>query len=424
MCRNSSLGRSCDIDSAARKVFIIPAAQGWNLVRWMEQNAAWEVRGFATLEEAAPILTSNDEFVLALPISAVLVQRLRLPAAAEEDFAEMVRIQMEKTLPYAPEEVTTGFEVIEKIGEDSVVSAVAVHNEKLNELAAPLSARGLFPSRVTVYAALRCATHAPNGGAFLIFPEQGSVICAIGEGGAVSFARTLEGGDPKQLEMDLPHLVLSAELAGVSTSFPVVLLDESLFALRETAQRLLAREVDLIAVEAPPTDTQMNLLPEAWRHRRVELVRQAEWRRRLLLGAGVYAAIVLLLLAYLLVIRFEIGRLDRHIARDAPRTKFVQAAAMNWKALAPAIDPHYYPIEVLLHLFESLPSADVQITAFNQSARQISVDGEAKTAALVYQFADKVKKNAELQTFRFDMPSPPRILPSEHAQFRLEGKPR
>jgi len=34
-----------------------------------------------------------------------------------------------------------------------------------------------------------------------------------------------------------------------------------------------------------------------------------------------------------------------------------------------------------------------------------------------------VKKNAGLQNFRFDMPAP-RILPNNHAQFRLEGKPK
>jgi hypothetical protein len=65
----------------------------------------------------------------------------------------------------------------------------------------------------------------------------------------------------------------------------------------------------------------------------------------------------------------------------------------------------------------------VQITAFNQSARQVSVDGEAPTAAFAYQFAEAVKKNPELKAFQFDMAAP-RILPNEHAQFRLEGKPK
>jgi len=36
---------------------------------------------------------------------------------------------------------------------------------------------------------------------------------------------------------------------------------------------------------------------------------------------------------------------------------------------------------------------------------------------------DKIKKNPELRAFQFDMAAP-RILPNNHAQFRVEGKPR
>jgi hypothetical protein len=152
-------------------------------------------------------------------------------------------------------------------------------------------------------------------------------------------------------------------------------------------------------------------------------VTQARWKKRLLLAGGVYGALLLLFGIYVLLLRLEAGRLDRRIARDTPKTEFIRKTETKWKALAPAIDPHYYPIEVLLGIFESLPSPDVQITQFNQSARQISVDGEAKSAAQAYEFADKVKKNPALATFQFEMAAP-RILPNEHAQFRLEGKPR
>ena len=44
-------------------------------------------------------------------------------------------------------------------------------------------------------------------------------------------------------------------------------------------------------------------------------------------------------------------------------------------------------------------------------------------SALAYQFAEKVKKNPDLQTFQFELAAP-RLLPNDHAQFRLEGKPK
>ncbi len=124
-----------------------------------------------------------------------------------------------------------------------------------------------------------------------------------------------------------------------------------------------------------------------------------------------------------MILRFESGRLERRIAKDEPGVAFIRQTEAKWKALSPALDPSYYPIEILQHLYESLPSPDVQITTYQQSARQLSVDGEASTPALAYQFADKVKKNPGLQIFQFDMAAP-RILPNNHAQFRLEGKPK
>jgi type II secretory pathway component PulL len=381
------------------------------------------VRAIANVEEAAQLLQPEDDIVLALPLELVLAQRMRLPTTDPAEFGEMVRIQIEKAMPYSPEEMTTDSEVISQSEEGSVISAVAVHNEKLNELAAPLIARGLIPSQVTIYAGHRAATHSPEGTSLFIYSENESIVCAIAEEGKVSFTHSLDGADALQLQRDLPQLTLSAELQGINTSAPRVLLAESLYQFRDTVEGIFATNAELIAVEVPPAESRLNLLPESWRARRAQLVRNKEWRKRLLIGAAVYASLLVMFFAYLLVLRFQIRRLDKRISADAPRTDFVRATEARWKALSPAIDPHYYPIEVILHLFDSLPSADVRITVFNQSARQISVDGEANSAALAYQFADKVKKNPDLQTFQFELGAP-KLLPNDHAQFRLEGKPR
>jgi hypothetical protein len=223
--------------------------------------------------------------------------------------------------------------------------------------------------------------------------------------------------------MELPQLRLSAELQGINVSDPSVLLDESCYQLRDAIQGILASPAEIVGIELPPAPIKLNLLPESWRRRRAQLTKQAEWRKRLVWTGGAYAALLFLLLAYLGFTRFAIGSLDRRLARDAPKTEFVRATEENWKALAPAIDSRYYPVEILQHVFESLPSTDVRITTYNQSARQISVEGEANTAALAYKFIENVKKNSGLQIFQFSMVAP-RILPNDHAQFRLEGRPR
>jgi hypothetical protein len=381
------------------------------------------VRLLHTLDEAVPLINAEDDLVLGLPVAAVLAQRFRLPTVDPTEFSEMVRIQIEKALPFSAEEVTTDFELIEQNETESVISAVAVRNERLAEIAAPLLERGLIPRQVTVYAAQRASTYAPEGRAVLIYPEGEKLVSAVTENGKVSLTRTLDGTGPAQLQTELPQLSLSAELQGITASFPSVLLDETCYELRDTVQRFFDSQAEIVSAETPPASVKLNLLPESWKQRRLQLVRRSEWRKRLIQAAGVYAGAFVLFLAYLIYLRVAVGTLDRLIARDNPQTEFVRETDTVWKALGPAIDSRYYPVEILLHLFESLPSSDVRITAYNQSARQISIDGEANSAALAYQFADKVKKNPGLQIFRFDMAAP-RILPNDHAQFRLEGKPK
>ena len=403
-------------------IFIIPTSHGWNFVRSAEQNGSWSVRKLQTLEEAVPLLSADDEFVLGLPVSSVMAQRFRLPSVDPAEFPDMIRLQIEKSLPFPPDEVTSDFELIEQSENESVVSTIAISNDRLAELASPLLDRGYIPRQVTVYAAQRASTYAPKGNALLIYPEGEMLVYAMTENGKLSLARAIErNGD--QLEIELPQLRLSAELQGIDASSPNVLLDETCYELREAVQGILASPTEIVGIELPPAQVKLNLLPESWRRRRLQLVRQVEWRKRIAWIGGAYVGAIVLLFAYLGLVRFQVGRFDRRIAHDAPETEFVSATEARWQALAPAIDPHYSPVEILQHLFESLPSADVRITTYNQSARQISVDGEANTAALAYEFIDKIKKNPDLRTFQFDMAAP-RILPNNHAQFRLEGKPK
>src|SRR5436309_5769973 len=417
-------------------IFIIPTAHGWNFLRSStaasprntaagsaSQNGSWNVRKLQNLEEAVPLLSATDDFVLGLPVAAVLAQRFRLPTVDPAEFPEMIRIQIEKVLPFSAEEVTTDFELISQSESESVVSAVAIRNEQLAEMAAPLLEEGYIPRQVTVYAAQRASTYAPQVNAVLIYPEGETLVYAVTENAKLSLARALESTNGEQLQLELPQLRLSAELQGINASFPNVLLDETCYQLRDTVEGILASPTEIVGIELPPASVKLNLLPNSWRYRRSQIAKQVEWRKRLMWAGGAYAGFLLVLLAYVAYVRLEIGRLDGRIAHDAPQTEFVRTAEANWKALAPAVDSRYYPVESLLHLFESLPSSDVRITAYSQSARQTSVDGEGNTAGHAYQFIDKVKKSPELRIFQFEMAAP-RILANDHAQFRLEGRPR
>src|SRR6202048_1956553 len=226
----------------------MPTAHGWNLLRSGERNGAWDVRLLASLEAAIPLLNAEDDLVLGLPISLVLAQRLRLPTVDPTEFPEMVRIQIEKALPFSADEVTTDFELIEQNETESVVSAVAVRNEQLSELAAPLLESGYIPRQVTVYASQRASTHAPEGQALLIYPEGETLVSAVTENGKVSLTRTLDGVEPEQLQNEMPQIALSAELQGIDASFRNVLLDESCYKLRDTVQGILSSPTELVGI--------------------------------------------------------------------------------------------------------------------------------------------------------------------------------
>ena len=229
-----------------------------------EQNGSWTVRKLQTLEEAVPLLSASDEFVLGLPVSAVIAQRFRLPSVDPAEFPEMIRLQIEKLLPFPADEVTSDFELIAQNETESVVSAVAIRNEQLAEMASPLLNRGYIPRQVTVYAAQRASTYAPKGNALLIYPEGEMLVYAMTENGKLSLARTIErNGDHLQLE--LPQLRLSAELQGIDASYPNVLLDETCYELREAVEGILTSPTEIVGIELPPASVKLNLLPESWR---------------------------------------------------------------------------------------------------------------------------------------------------------------
>src|SRR6266550_4366069 len=106
-------------------IFIIPTAHGWNFLRSStaaspreaaassaSQNGSWNVRKLQNLGEAVPLLSATDDFVLGLPVAAVLAQRFRLPSVDPAELPERIRIG--KVLPFSAEDVTTDFEGMEQ----------------------------------------------------------------------------------------------------------------------------------------------------------------------------------------------------------------------------------------------------------------------------------------------------------------------
>jgi hypothetical protein len=117
----------------------------------------------------------------------------------------------------------------------------------------------------------------------------------------------------------------------------------------------------------------------------------------------------------------RVQKLDAQVAVLQPQLELSEARKARWEALSPAIDPSRYTVEILLQLFNDLPSPDVHFTTFDHSPTQFMIEGEAPSANLAIDYFEKLKTEKGLEQFKIDS-SPPSILPNGSAHFRIFGK--
>lgn len=405
---------------------IVPAAQeGWQLVA-----SSGETRQYPTLEEAT--VPGNAQVTLALPSRLVILERLTLPSTDREELDGMVLLQLEKTLPYPVEETLYGFEILQQStreGEDgaavqeSTVVACAIHAPALDTLVAPLLAKKLYPSRLTLWGVV-LATRLPKEctvGAIWLENEQ--AVFGIFENGVLTFVEVL--GASESIETSLPHLLLSAELAGTNTTFAQVLLDPILADLKEVVRRHTGCSVELLSTSGITAESVqqagVDLTPETWRAEVAKQERMQKLKRHTLTAVAVYAGLLLLGYSVLGIAKWRLGALDKEVTALRPQLDALLADQARWNVMAPAIDQRRYTLELLLQIFESLPSPDVRVTLLEQSPSQFRLDVEAPSASQAIAFSEALKARESLKEYRFEA-APPTILANDKAQIRIFGK--
>lgn len=389
-----------------------PAADGWRIFR--EGDESPEV--VPDIEAAAEKISPGDLITLALPCRAVLVERLRLPTVDTEEIDGMVRLQLEKTLPW-PDEIISGYALAERLETESVVLVAALHAQWLDDLCAPLRERQVVPTYVTLYAAVVATVCPKDRTVLLLYQEQDQIVVAVVENGELVYAQTVAAADPQILAAELPPILLTTEMEGVPSDFDAVLLDESCSELRWMGP-LLGVPIETVTVATATAGSPIDLLPDAWLHERRKLKRAEQLRSRLIkAGAGVLV-LFLFAIGYLAYLQVRVNAVDRKLSGLRPELATVQQRQDRWGALSPAFDAEQYPVEILFQVYQSLPSEEVRITRFAQQLDSFTVEGEAPSARQAIEFADALQKNPALAEYSFD-PVQPEILPNEHAQFRV-----
>ena len=399
---------------------LTPDADGWRLVH------AGKTHSSPTLEGALNGLPAKTPIHLALPGPMALMERLTLPSTDREELTGMVQLQLEKTLPYPVEEVTSDFEILSSDESESTVLLSAVHIPGLETLCAPMRARQRLPEKISIFAQHVAAACPPDETALAVWAEQGHLAVAICERGKLSWVQTLPGTDAETLGDDLSRALLSAEMEGVPVTFTRVLLGGDRADLATILRETFDAPLELLPLDGALPEPATNLVPLPWTAEVRKFESTERVRQRLTWVAMGYLVLVALAFLYLAWTKRQVQKVDREIAQMQPQVQAIGEMQQRWRALRPAIDPKLFAVEILYLVRSSLPSEEVLMTVFDYSQTndgnwQFTIEGEAPTAALAVEFTDKLQKSADLQDFRVEK-SRDKFLPDGRVQFTIVGK--
>jgi hypothetical protein len=395
----------------------MPAADGWRVGGIADGESDRMAR---TMEEAAASVPDGAAVSLSLPVSAVLLERMRLPSTDLEELGGMVVLQLEKTLPYSGEELTSGFDIIHQEENECDLLAIAVSNEQLDGLCEPLRTRSKLPAQVAIFAIQLAARFPSEELLALIFREVDSTILAVAQKGKLVAAHSCPTTDREEFLAELPRLLLSAELEGTPVNFTKVVVERELAGWMDgLREQLGGLPIERIALDAPLEPGPVNLVPDGWTEEKRRVDQMARVRDWLALAGVIYLCLLLAAAAYIIWLQHQVGLVDSQVVQAAPAVDTIANQTARWNALAPATDPNRYAVELLQQINRSIPTDDLHVTVFDQTKpSEFLVEGEAPTASVALQYMDALRNNPGFKAFHFTS-DPPEILPNEHAHFRI-----
>jgi len=398
-------------------VLLSPDAHGWRV------NAAGGTeRNVATLGDAIAALPANTHIELALPCQAVIIERHKLPTTDSTELADMLQLQLEKTLPYPLDDVSHGFEVLSQAENESTVLTIAASRAQLDELCAPLREKGQTPVRITLQA-LRVTAACPETGNILaLWPEQEQTVCAIISEGKLAWAQPIVGLSEEAVLSELPGLLLAAELAGAPADFSEIRINEEALELGQALTAQFGKPVVHLG-ELPAPKSALDLLPETWRAEVRRQERGDSLKQNLLIAAVIYLLLVAAAFGYLAWLKRQVTVAQREHDSMKPRFASIEKQMTRWDSLAPAVEPRRYIVEVVHQLSKAWQQSDkLQFTSFTFSPREWVLKGEGTTDAR-FELVTRLKQDKELDAFELQFP-PEQPLKDERISFVVTGKPR
>ena len=401
-----------EIDKSHTQLLRAVDGHEWELWSFSENRRASFVRRLTTPSEVP------GEMVVALPAEYTFTFPAWLATSDRAVIPEILHLQLEKR------------GLVGRNSADSVVDYRVIDTRENQTLAIATILQPEFPKELTFE---RVKRFEPSAYAFalpenrlVIWREQGRLTVAATRGRNPVTVQVLgdhELSETAALELKCIAFQLGAQHL-CERFLGVTLWGEFTAEEGERLQRHLGLKVTRDAV--PPPDLpqiRSKLLPPE-----VSYLHERRRRRRRIRSAigwlvAIYVLGVLGLIGSIFWQRHVADDLRRQIQGQAPTVAAIQRTAERWLQVELAVNPKFYPVEVLYQVSGLLPHDGLRLTALEIQNGKVAIRGEASTSPAAFKFAEDIKAKPDLQMYSWQMASPI-LRPDGRAEFTIEGDPK
>jgi hypothetical protein len=404
--------------NGASHALLSPGAAGWRVrVIGGQENTV------STLDEALSTIPADAHIELALPCQSVLLERHKLPATDRSEIADMLQLQLEKTLPYPVDEMSHGYELLGQDENESTILSIAAHHTQLDHICAPLREKGRLPERISLEAQRVAAACPAEETTLALWPEQEQLTVAIATGGKLAWAHPISSRDVETVLSELPGLLISAELDGVPVDFTVIRLSRDCSDLEPALAEHFQKPVQPLP-EMTANAAGLDLMPVSWQYEARRRERDEKLKQNLLMVAVFYLLLVAGAFVYLAWFKKQVHNTQSEVFAAEPKYAVINQQRDRWNTFAAAVEKHRYAINVMEQLWiDWKENENLQFTSFNYSPREWIIKGEG-TNDSHFTFISALKKNTIL-TENFDMDySKTQPIKDDRISFSITGKPR
>jgi hypothetical protein len=262
----------------------------------------------------------------------------------------------------------------------------------------------------------------PN--ALTLWREHDRLVFAVTHGGSLAYFQALPEGEitPRVIQ-DLNCARATLEMQDILPPLQRVVLWTPVKP-EERAAVQAAFNLPILEEEGPPPE-----VPErAWKLTPAVIgearrTRESQrWMQRLaLVLLLLYLGVVGWFVVQYVMLSLKVADLRKWQAGHADDISLVEDGRSMWKELAPVVDTKHYPLELLLHAQQAIPTDQLHLTLFEcNSEGHLLIKGEARNVAGAFVFLEKLKGDPYFTGYNLNMGNP-RPLPNDLASFQIEG---